>query len=161
MIGGQRGFTLMELLVGMAVMALIMAAVFGVLSSSINAQMYGFSQERSFNDARRVMQAASDELRYSTGQTIATGGSDISYSRPDDSTGVFRNGRIQNFAGGQVQITRGTVSETLGSGQVQVNFAYGTQAQQIQVTVTAQVPANGGTSQIVLQTVVWTGPIIR
>jgi prepilin-type N-terminal cleavage/methylation domain-containing protein len=160
MIHGQRGFTLTELLVGMAVMALLMAAAFGVLSSSIKAQLYGFSQERGFNDARRVMQTVAGELRYSSGHTISANGVDISYSRPDDATGVTRNGHIQNIAGDKVQITRGTVNEALGSGHVQVNFAQGDETQQIRVTVTAQDPAAGGAA-IVLQSVVWTGPVIR
>lgn len=161
MLRAQQGFTLTELIIGMAVMALIMAAVFGILSSSIQAQVYGFSQERSYSEARRVMQAASDELRYSTNQVIAAGNGDITYLRPNDTDGNVRTGRIQNIAGtGQVQITRGDVDEVLGAGLVQVGFAQGALAQQVQVTVTALVSANSSNSTIVLRSTVWTGPIL-
>lgn len=62
----KRGFTLVELLVGMSIMTLIMAGVFGVLSESIRS--YQFSQKRVYEaqQSRVAINSIIDDLRNAT-----------------------------------------------------------------------------------------------
>lgn len=168
-IRNQRGFTLVELLVGMAVFSLILAAVFGVLSTSVRAQFFGISQERSHTVARQVMQAVADELRYSTGQAIANGGRTITYQGVNVTDGAAYNGSIALADNGIVTISRnGAVTRTLGEGLIVIdattplfahplNFA----DQQYRVTVIARSQRGGVGSTTTLVTTVWTGPVIQ
>lgn len=75
----QDGFTLTELVVGMAIMSIIMAAIWGIFSISLRSQQYGFSQERVYNEGRRAINAITEELRYATVTTPTN--SQISYTQ--------------------------------------------------------------------------------
>ena len=70
----EKGFTLVELLIGVAVLSILMAGVFGVLSSSLSSFRYLFTQNRNIEDARQAINALSDELRYA--KSITTGPAD-------------------------------------------------------------------------------------
>ncbi len=159
----QRGFTLVELLIGMAILGIVLAAVFSVLSSSVRAQLFGFSQERSHTMARQVMQAVSDELRYSKDQVIANNGSRIDYTRINPETGASETGSIV-LANGTVTITRAAVVRTLGEGLIVTDaanplFAHPALTSQYQVTVKATSQRGGASSTTTLATTVWTGRI--
>jgi len=65
-IASQKGFTLTELVVGMAIMTTIMAAIGGVFSVSLKTYQYGFSQERVYNEGRKTINTITTELRYAT-----------------------------------------------------------------------------------------------
>lgn len=157
----QRGFTLVELIAGMAVLAIILAAVFSVLSSSARAQLFGVSQERSHTVARQVMQAVSDELRYSTNQARTGGGSGLTYSRVNPADGTSYSGSIA-LAGGNVTITRGAVAQTLGDGLVTAqNFAVGMSSKQYTYTVTVSSQSGGVGATTTLATAVWTGAVLQ
>lgn len=85
-IANQKGFTLTELVVGMAVMTIIMAAIFGVFSVSLKTYQYGFGQERVYNEGRKTLNAITNELRLATVTTSAP--TQISYTTQ---SGVSKN----------------------------------------------------------------------
>lgn len=143
MVRNERGLTLAELVVGMAVMALVMAAVFGLLSSSIGAQTYGMKQEASFTEARRAMATISDELRYATVTAPAAGAtaSQISYT-----TRSGENRTISLGAGadaGTVLIARTGGTERVGKGLIQtLTFARHTSEALVTIDVAAAIQTN-------------------
>lgn len=66
-----KGFTLVELLIGMAILSILMAGMFGVLSTSLSSFRYLYTQNRNIEDARQAINTLSDELRYA--KSITTG----------------------------------------------------------------------------------------
>ncbi|MDR3561220.1 MAG: prepilin-type N-terminal cleavage/methylation domain-containing protein [Negativicutes bacterium] len=86
----QSGFTLVELILGMAIMGVLMAGTFSVLSSSLLTQGSGFAQERVYDEGRNAVNAITKELRYATVGTIS--GSTITYTR--QSSGGLVSGTI-------------------------------------------------------------------
>ena len=64
-----RGFTLVELLIGMAILSILMAGMFGVLSTSLSSFRYLYTQNRNVEDARQAINILADELRYAKGIT--------------------------------------------------------------------------------------------
>lgn len=61
----EGGFTLLELMIGIALMTLITTAIFGVFSSSLKVREYSTSRQVPINQARMAMNAISTELRRS------------------------------------------------------------------------------------------------
>lgn len=156
-ITGQRGFTLTELVIGMAVMTIILAAIFGILSSSIRTQQYGFGQERSYTELRQVMQALSDGLRYSTNHVIDNTNKQITFSSPNQA-GVIEAWTI-GLNNGSIQVTHGTVNQQLGDGLIQ-NLSFNQNGTRITFTVTALVQGGSLNSTMTMTSDVWTGRIL-
>lgn len=69
----QKGMTLIELIIGIAISLILIEAIFGIFSSSIKAYQYGFSQETAFNEGRKTISAITNELRYSVVSVPAFG----------------------------------------------------------------------------------------
>ncbi|MDR3559861.1 MAG: prepilin-type N-terminal cleavage/methylation domain-containing protein [Negativicutes bacterium] len=82
----QIGFSLVELLAGMAIMGILMAGIFGVLSSSLLTQRSGVSQERVYDEGRRTVNAIINELRYSKNVTFTGGSSLVTYTTTGGTT---------------------------------------------------------------------------
>lgn len=155
-LNNQDGLTLTELVIGVAVMALIMAAVFGVLSSSIKAQTYGMSQEASFNEVRRAMATISQELRYATGVTLPAG-NEIRYTRDGDATRRIYLGTGADA--GTILIVRSSGTEKIGKGLMQPPVFELFVGNIVKVTVSANIQANGVTSVMTLESRIRYGPI--
>lgn len=66
----QSGLTLVELLIWIALVAMIMAAIAGIFSTSIKAWLYGDSQYDVQQTARMVTNSMSQDLRYGTNYKI-------------------------------------------------------------------------------------------
>jgi prepilin-type N-terminal cleavage/methylation domain-containing protein len=158
----ERGFTLVELIIGIAIMALIMAAVFGVLSSSVATKNYGMSQEASFTQARTVMTAVADELRQATITSPAVGSSasDIQYTYYNISTAVSESRSI-SLSGGYVTITRAAGSQQLGGGLIQTLTFNRESASLVKLTVTAATQTGGTGASLNLESIIRYGPINR
>ena len=129
-LNNHRGFSLVELLIGIAILAIIMAAVFGVLSASVTSQQYNFDEGANIQDARVTLNEVSNQLRNATSlsntlahsltyrvlndtsdRTIALGsGTDAGYVLITDSAGVtkkYGSGRIVSL-----DFTYASVGET-------------------------------------------------
>lgn len=154
----QNGLTLAELVIGMAVMTLIMAAVFGLLSSSVKVQNYGMSQETSFNEARAAMAAISHELRYATGVTLPSA-NEIRYTRDGDTTRRIYAG--SGADAGSILIVRSTGTEKFGKGLMQAPVFQLLTDNMVKITVKTNIPANGVTSVLTLESKVRYGPIYQ
>lgn len=80
----NNGFSLTELLVVIAVVALLMAGVFGVLSSSVKSFQNTADQGTNIQLARNAMNEISGEIRNASGITTPTGpATAFSYTVPD------------------------------------------------------------------------------
>lgn len=84
----QRGFTLPELLIGMILLIIILAAILGVMPASIRAQMYNFEEGANIQDTRVVLNAISNELCNATQITlpgVTSSENSITYRHEGDS----------------------------------------------------------------------------
>lgn len=65
----EYGFTLVELIIGMALISLILSGVYGVLDSSIKAKQSVYKQGVNIQDSRSVINAIVEEVRSATNIT--------------------------------------------------------------------------------------------
>lgn len=119
----EQGFSLIELLIGVALIGIIMAAVFGVLSASLRSQQYNFDEAGNTQDERIIIMSISNELRNAV-QIIspATGSAPaISYMKSGDlnartislGTGTDANTVVFTDPGG-------AIVQRLGTGRTQL-----------------------------------------
>lgn len=73
-IQNQSGISLIEFIVGMAIMLIIMAPVSNTLSAAIKSYQYNIAQNINVTSARLSLNAIEDELRYATAFTISNSG---------------------------------------------------------------------------------------
>lgn len=66
---------MVELLVGMAVMVIILAAIAGSLTAVVKAYQFNMAQSRNVASTREVLNAISNELRYASYISIDSGAS--------------------------------------------------------------------------------------
>lgn len=155
----EQGFTLIELVIGIAIMSLVGAAIFGVLSSSLRAYQYGANDERTFNQARAVMTAVATELRYdATVNTPAIGviAEQIGYTKNGEVRSIELGAALE--AGNVVIVTPGG-RQLFGGGLVQSATFTRDSDRRITATVTAAQNDGGVTAAITLTMVIWTGAI--
>lgn len=78
----KKGFTLVELLAGMVIMALVMAGVFSIFNSSLKAFQYSQKRMYEVEQARKALLTLTDDLRKAT--LITVDGSDqVTYAYED------------------------------------------------------------------------------
>jgi len=68
----EQGFTLVELIIGMAILALIMSGVYGVLASSIKSYQYNFEQGQNIQDSRQLFNEITTGIKNATAITKTT-----------------------------------------------------------------------------------------
>lgn len=59
----ERGFTLVELIIGIAIISIVLAGVLGVLESSVKTNQYVTQQTINTQDSRNVLNSIVDEIR--------------------------------------------------------------------------------------------------
>lgn len=123
-IRNNNGFTLVELSVGLAIFAIIMTVIFGVLYQALKTQQYNLDAGANIQDARAIISEASNEIRYATAISSPasnTHASTITYQLAGDSAT-----RMIALGAGYVLFTdaAGNVHR-LGSGRVtSLDFVY-------------------------------------
>lgn len=85
------GFTLIEMMVVIAIFSMIMASIFGVLAIGRSSWYQGTTQIDTQQEARKAMDKIVRELRESGSQKITIGASQVTFQI---STGVDANGQI-------------------------------------------------------------------
>lgn len=86
----KSGFTLVELLVGMLVTGLIMAALVTLFSSTVQSEISGFKQQEVYAQARAVVNDLKTTLRYADSAAVFYQGSNP-ITAPKENTGAVKN----------------------------------------------------------------------
>lgn len=119
----ELGFTLVELIIGMAIMGIIMSAIVGVLNVTLQSQQYNFDESANIQSERQILSSIGDEIRNATqisspsaGATVNT----ITYQKSGDTSnrtiaiGTGSNANTIIFTD-----TTGTIVKQLGTGLTQ------------------------------------------
>ena len=75
----DQGFTLVELIIGMAIFVLIMSGTFGILASSVKSYQYNFEQAQNIQDSRQLFNEITKGIKNATTITIPNS-STLNYS---------------------------------------------------------------------------------
>lgn len=103
----RRAMSLVELLVAMAVLCLVLAPIAMSLTGGMKAYRFNMAQSRNVMSTRELLNAISDELRYATAISVASG-----------TTVTLPNATIAYTVGGQAR----TLYATAGSSTNIYNF---------------------------------------
>ena len=169
----QTGMSLPELLVAVAVVGLIMAGVFGVLSTSIQSFQHTADQGANVQLARNALNEISNELRNATlvSSPVFTSGTDaaataVDYTYPDTQIPARPNRRITMGAGPDansiVVVNRddNSVIRRFGQGRIQSATLEikrsGTDRRMFTVTIVFHSNAYNGNSATPVTTVITT-----
>lgn len=152
----NRGFTLAELLVGMAILLLIMAGLSGVLSTGIMSMQHNLSLGRISAPARHAVNAIEDSLRYNAVAITlpAVGGSGSQLTFSDSSSVEYTISR--NSTSRSIVFTKaGIVESTLASGLVEsLVFERGTDKREITIKATFNDKSNANSPSRTIKAVI-------
>jgi Tfp pilus assembly protein PilW len=112
-LGGEDGFTLAELLVAFALLALALAAIVGVQSAAQRAYLTGDRKAEVQQNARFALERLASEIRQATAVTAASASS-ITFTGPD--------GLAVTYTLNEGSVTRNDVA--LIGGVAALTFAY-------------------------------------
>jgi prepilin-type N-terminal cleavage/methylation domain-containing protein len=71
----NRGFSLVEVLVGMAILTIALAPISMAISAATKSYQYSMSQGRNVMSTREILNAISEELKYATAVSLTVGNS--------------------------------------------------------------------------------------
>ena len=149
----NRGFSLVELLIGMAIMVLIMAGLAGVLSTGLQGMRFNLSFGTALAPGRNAANVIIDRLRYNA-TTISypvVGEADKLYMDYSDGTSAYK---ISHDSGAKaIVITKEGAADptnpTLAAGLVTgLKFSRGSDKREISVEVTLKDPANANAPSV-------------
>jgi prepilin-type N-terminal cleavage/methylation domain-containing protein len=152
LLNNQKGFTLIELAIGMAIMTIIMAGVLSIMSTSIKS--YQYSQKRVYEaqQARAAINAVLDDLRLARTVAIENEGT-VTYTtlRDDGVTVDSSTIRIEN--GRLMKNTTAVTANIINS----ISFVRedASNLRIIRVTATLRSPDNNSSGNFVIDTVVF------
>lgn len=159
----QRGFSLLELLVTVTIMATLMTSVFVVLGTGRSAWEANDTDQTRLETAHAVMRHIVRHVRQSDGATAISTSSDTSgtLSVRMPSSQVY----VWDHSAAQVSFGVDTASDLLGENITELNFVgyeadgittttTADEIQSILVTVTVSLPRSAGATKIV-QSWVW------
>lgn len=145
--GTNRGFSLVELLIGMAIMVLILAGLAGVLSTGLQSVQFNLSMGTALAPGRNAANVITDRLRYNA--TIISypiaGDVDKPYLEYFDGTSTYNISR--NSSTKSIVITKNgaadPVNPTLAVGLVTgLSFSRGADLRDITVEITLKDSSN-------------------
>jgi prepilin-type N-terminal cleavage/methylation domain-containing protein len=119
----QAGFSLVELMIAVAVLGMLMAAAFGVLSTSIRSYQNTADQGANVQQSRNALNEISNEIRNATAVTVVSAAS-ITYTSPTDMAPVNTPNRSITLNANSIVITYknaagNTVStKSIGQGRI-------------------------------------------
>ena len=143
----NRGFSLVELIIGMAIMVLILAGLAGVLSTGLQNMQFNLSMGTALAPGRNAVNVITDRLRYNA--TIisypAVGDANKLYLTYSDGTDEYVISR--NSSTKAIVITKNGAADptnpTMAAGLVTaLTFTRGADLREITVEVTLKDPAN-------------------
>lgn len=136
----SRGFSLVELLIGITMFVILLAGVTGLLTSGIKSSQYDLSVGHILAPGRNAVNIISDRLRYdavtiSAPALSTSGATQISFSTGTDSYVISRNSTARSIV-----ITKNGAADptnpTLAAGMVEaLTFARGSDVRDITITV--------------------------
>lgn len=118
MVRSQRGFSLAELLVVMALTGLVLAGVFAIQQRGTSSYLMGASRVEVQQNARTALELMIRELRSAQSVTTLGGATDVTFV---DSTGATIRYRL---TGATLNRTAGGVGGALIGGVQTLNFTY-------------------------------------
>ena len=133
LINNRHGFNLVELIIGMAILTIIMAALLGVMPASFKSQQYNFEEGANIQDVRAVLNEITEEICNATAITTPTAASpdkaiNITYRKVEDAANrEITLGEANTADAGYVLFkdTSGTIVKKLGSGRIKdIDFAH-------------------------------------
>lgn len=159
----QAGFSLVELMIAVAVLGLLMAAAFGVLSTSIRSYQNTADQGANVQLSRNAMNEISNEIRNATSVTVVSAES-INYTSPVDVVPVNTPNRSIALNSNSITITyknaAGNTVSTKNIGQGRINSFQivrdATQSRIFTISISFQSNAYTGSVSTPLSTVVTT-----
>ena len=150
----QQGFSLVELLIGIAILAIIMAAVFGVLSASVKSHQYNFDAGANIQDTRVILNESSNQLRNAiaiSAPNVNVHADSITFVTSLDPSHNRTIALGKDANAGYVLFTDSTGTRKLGSGRVaSLDMVYSTVGavspfkRQIIIKITVKNPARSG-----------------
>ena len=154
----QAGFSLVELLIAVAVLGMLMAAAFGLLSTSILSYQNTADQGANVQLSRNALNEISNEIRNATSVTVVSAAS-INYTSPVDVLPVNTPNRSITLNANSIIITyknaAGNTVSTKSIGQGRINSLQIVQnARVFTITVTLQSNAFAGSIATPVSTVV-------
>ncbi|MHC1758867.1 MAG: PilW family protein [Negativicutes bacterium] len=135
----NRGFSLVELLIGVTMFVILLAGVSGMLTSGIKSSQYDLSVGHILAPGRNAVNIISDRLRYDavniTSPVISGSGAQINFSDGTNTYVIYRNSTARSIV-----ITKNGAADpanpTLAAGMVEtLTFTRGSDARDITITV--------------------------
>ena len=143
----NRGFSLVELLIGIAIMALIFAGLSGILSTGLKGLQFNLSLGTVLAPGRNAVNVITDRLRYD-----ATSISSPNVGEADKPSLTYLEGTdvyiiSRDSSANSIVITKNgaadPINPTLAAGMVTaLTFSRGTDLRDITIAVTLKDPAN-------------------
>ena len=143
----NRGFSLVELLIGITIMALIFAGLSGILSTGLKGFQFNLSLGTVLAPGRNAVNVIVDRLRYNATSISYPNAGDtdklyLTYSDGTDEYTISRDSSAKSIV-----ITKNgaadPVNPTLAAGMVTaLTFTRGTDVRDITISVTLKDPAN-------------------
>lgn len=115
----SKGFTLVELVIGMAIMCIIAAAAFSILSTGVKAYQYDAAQSHIIGQAGPAMSILADKIRYANSiSSLNVGDSTQTLSFVDSSNNVCKITKGTDADINTIIFTEGTSTQKMAPGIV-------------------------------------------
>ncbi|MEN6412384.1 MAG: prepilin-type N-terminal cleavage/methylation domain-containing protein [Veillonellales bacterium] len=115
----SKGFTLVEIVIGMAIMCIIAAAAFSILSTGVKAYQYDAAQSHIIGQAGPTMSILVDKIRYANSiSSLNVGDSTQTLSFVDSSNNVCKITKGTDADINTIIFTEGTSTQKMAIGIV-------------------------------------------
>lgn len=113
----EWGFTLVELMIGIAILTLIMGGTYGILASSIKSYQYNFEEGQNIQDERQLFNELAKGIKNATGITSTQ--QNLTYLIKDSKTNITDTYIVSlNTTTNAVIIQKNDTFRSFGNGRV-------------------------------------------